>query len=57
MDTNADKIVKSRKTRAFLLVLAIIFVGTFWRDNPVVDKISHAAVLAFMGARIFVKYL
>lgn len=52
-----SKQMKKRKTRAFGVVLVVVFIGTMWEGNPVVDKVSHAAVVAFMGARIFLKYL
>ena len=55
--TNTDAAIKKRKTVAFLVVLMIGFVATLFHDNPRVDKITHAAVLAFLGARIFVKEL
>jgi len=55
MDSDAE--VKRRKTVAFLVVLTIVFIGTFFTGHPMVDKISHAAIVAFMATRIFISYL
>jgi hypothetical protein len=44
---------QKRKTIAFLLVMGLIMASEIGKGNAVVDRVSHATVIAFMGARIF----